>query len=167
MEFLRGCPALTLPTEHESFAQQMMEWQNGSDPEAPANPIISALEDLQNEVQDVVVGFETRMRRIKRNGERAFSAVVARDPHNSSPDETVSILPIEEEQHVVDGESPAVPPVVLGRTKEEVAAAFDRAAGHDTPIASAVPEGESPEQVVLGLANDAEALRTPAAHEEL
>lgn len=149
----------------------MMEWQNGSDPEAPANPIISALEDLQNEVQDVVVGFETRMRRIKRNGERAFSAtpdgVVARDPHDSSPDETVSILPIEEEQHAVDGESPAVPPVVLGRSKEEVAAALDRAAGHEKPIASAVPEGESPEQVVLGLANDAEALRTPAAHEEL
>lgn len=120
--------------------------------------MLPAIEDLQNEVQDVIVGFETRLRRIKRNGERAFGA--ASDDNDTPSDETVSILPIEDDTHkdVNGGESPAVPPVVIGRSKEEIIAALDRAADFEAPV-SLAPEDKytKPEQIVESIVEEAEA----------
>ena len=127
-------------------------------------------------MQDVVVGFETRLRRIKRNGERAFSAAVDADEviHDDAPsDETESILPIDDDTHraPVDDESPAVPPVVIGRSKEEILSALERAAEVEAQATSAPDDKHTePEQVVASLAQEAVAEGSLAAtplHEEL
>ncbi|PSR82591.1 hypothetical protein PHLCEN_2v6024 [Hermanssonia centrifuga] len=154
-----------LERRSENFAAQALSIHNGTHPSPPINPVIPALEDLQNEVQDVVVGFETRLRRIKRNGERAFGAAPEADSeaddhelHESASDETVSILPIEDDKHkdVEDGESPAVPPVVIGRSKEEILSALDRAAELEEHATSS-PEDKytEPEHVVESLVEEA------------
>lgn len=94
------------------------------------NPIIPIFEDLESEVQDVVIGFETRLRRIKRDGERAFNTVQKDEEKGASvtdpePDvePEVSILPIPEESAREQG---YVPPVVIGRSKEEVMEALGK-----------------------------------------
>ena len=120
--------------------------------------MLPALEDLQNEVQDVIVGFETRLRRIKRNGERAFGAAL--DDNDAPSDETVSILPIEDDAHrdASKGDSPAVPPVVIGRSKDEILSALDRAADLEAQATSASEEKNvDPEQVVESMVKEAEA----------
>ncbi|EKM50511.1 uncharacterized protein PHACADRAFT_263840 [Phanerochaete carnosa HHB-10118-sp] len=152
-----------LERKSQEFLQHAMSVQNGSHPSPPINPVLVAIEDLQNEVEDVVVGFETRLRRIKRSGERAFggapeeSESEVRDDHD---DETVSILPIEDESYkrMEDEEPVAAPPVVIGRGAEEVMSALDRAAEIEAH-ATSVPEEESenPEQVVEALAQEAAA----------
>jgi hypothetical protein len=160
-------PALT---ESNEFKEQAMSIQNGSHPSPPVNPVLIALQDLQNEVQDVVVGFETRLRRIKRNGERAFGAVPDdSDAEEAHEDETVSILPIEDDAHkrMEDGESPSVPPVVIGRNAEEIISALDRAAEAEAQATSAIGDkSEDPAQVVESLAQEAVADEelTPSYH---
>jgi hypothetical protein len=101
--------------------------------------------DLQVELQDVITGFETRFRRIKRNGFRTFDSLpgdrmdeeeneqVFESPH---PPE-VSILPIPK-----DESNPATPILgsefpIVGRGKAEVEDAFARA--------EAVMDGEHPQ----------------------
>jgi hypothetical protein len=130
--------------------------QDGSHPSPPINPITAVIDDLQNEVQDVVVGFETCLRRIKRKGERGFGAVLDDLEDDVLPvDETVSILPIEEEAQEQGGESPAVPPVVIGRSKEEIVSVLDRIAKQEAQATSA-PDAKDvdPEQVVMSLAQE-------------
>lgn len=114
----------------EKFAQEANSIQNSThDNLIMDNPIIPIFEDLESEVQDVVIGFETRLRRIKRDGERAFNSVqkdegkgTATDPeHDVEPE--VSILPIPEEGA---GERAYVPPVAIGRSKEEVLEALGK-----------------------------------------
>lgn len=114
----------------ENFAQEANSIQNGTHENLIMdNPIIPIFEDLESEVQDVVIGFETRLRRIKRDGERAFNSVqkdeekgTATDPERGVGPE-VSILPIPEEGA---GEHAYVPPVVIGRSKEEVLEALGK-----------------------------------------
>lgn len=91
--------------------------------------------ELQLELQDVIAGFETRLRRIKRNGFKAFDSL----PDDTMSEEEaeydvetprfpeVSILPI-----VGDEPDPATPILesespVVGRGKAEVEEAFSRA----------------------------------------
>jgi hypothetical protein len=91
--------------------------------------------ELQLELQDVIAGFETRLRRTKRNGFKAFDSLpddTMREEETeydlempSSPE--VSILPI-----VGDEPDPATPILqsefsVVGRGKAEVEEAFARA----------------------------------------
>ena len=58
----------------ERYAHEAASIQNGTHTEIVVpNPLHSILADLESEVQDVVIGFETRLRRIKREGERAFN----------------------------------------------------------------------------------------------
>ena len=121
-----------------------MAIQNGSHPSPPINPVLDVMEDLQEEVNDITVGFETRLRRIKREGDRAFAMNIAKDIDNilaegqDEPLETVesseplaSILPVPEpddslgrsEEDVLREVSDSV----LGRSKDEVVEAFGRA----------------------------------------
>lgn len=138
--------------------QQALSIQNGSHPSPPINPVLVAIQDLQNEVQDVVVGFETRLRRIKRNGERAFGATP--DESGSEEihvDETVSILPIENDEYKrMEGKSPTSPPVIIGRTPEEIISALDRAAENEAH-ATSPPKDESkdPDQAAESLGQEA------------
>ncbi|THH27750.1 hypothetical protein EUX98_g6442 [Antrodiella citrinella] len=162
----------------EQFTELATSIQNGSHPSPPINPVLPALADLQAEVQDVVVGFETRLRRVKRNGDRAFGAIPGDEDVNDGEesdtpaDETVSILPIEqdEKKEPVPAQSPLdVHQVIIGRSKEEVVAALNRAAEVDAG-ATSIPEDatKDPEEVVESLASEVESEATSSAvHVEL
>lgn len=89
-------------------------------------------------------------------------------------DETVNIQPIEDESHKApeDGESPAgIPPVVIGKTKEQVVEALNWAAEQEGD-ATSTPEDEfkTPETIVEEVAQQVEEeVLTPTSpvHEEL
>lgn len=161
----------------ETFTAQAFSIQNGSHSSPPINPVLPAIEDLQNEVQDIVTGFETRLRRIKRSGERTFGAtpedIDEEYEHSSTSDETVSILPIEDDTHLdmEEGELPAIPPIIIGRSKEEILSALDRADEFEAQ-ATSVPADQrlEPENVFETSAQEAveESTVTFAqVHEEL
>ncbi|KAI0796226.1 hypothetical protein C8Q75DRAFT_711370, partial [Abortiporus biennis] len=149
-----------LMTRSDNFTALAFTIQNGTHPSAPSNPVLPALEDLQAEVQDVVVGFETRLRRIKRNGERSFGGSQDSKAEDINSDETVSILPIEDEKHKgpEEGESRAdIPPVVIGKSKQEVMDALNRVAeaeGQSTSNTDSTPDPEK--MVVETLAHEVE-----------
>lgn len=119
----------------ETFAQEASSIQNGTHENLLIdNPIIPIFEDLESEVQDVVIGFETRLRRIKRDGERSFNSVqkdeekiAVTDPERDVGPEVsilpIPILPVPEEGV---GERVYAPPVVIGRSKEEVLEALGK-----------------------------------------
>jgi hypothetical protein len=108
----------------EEFADQAYAIQNGSHPSPPINPVIPAMRELQSELEDIAVGFDSRLRRIKRTGERAFTGAPV-DGDEVPGDAEFSILPIPEETAV--DESEEVPPVILGRSKEQVLEALNMA----------------------------------------
>ncbi|TFY54023.1 hypothetical protein EVJ58_g9108 [Rhodofomes roseus] len=140
----------------ENFTTEAQAMQDGSSTSPPANPLLKELKAIQTEVEDVVLGFETRLRRIRRNNARAFGEGVEEDMVDAD-DETVSILPIQDKDKV---ESPAdldVPPVVIGRSKEEVMDALDRiveADGDATSSPQATERPADPEAEVKGLAEE-------------
>jgi len=63
---------LCLGLESENFTELANSIQNGSHPSPPINPIPSAMHELELELQDVIASFETRFRRIKRNGSKTL-----------------------------------------------------------------------------------------------
>ncbi|KAI0369129.1 hypothetical protein BV20DRAFT_1053422 [Pilatotrama ljubarskyi] len=122
-----------LARKGDNFTAHVQSVQDGTHPSPPINPVLPAIADLQNEVEDVVAGFQTRLRRINRNGARAFGTPeeASDEEPPATGDETVSILPIEESALPEHTQSPAdvnVPPVVIGRGKEEVEEALNRVA---------------------------------------
>lgn len=86
------------------------------------NPLLPALKELRVEVDDIITGFGSRLRRIQRDGERAFS-----EPNHdqdspgskSTEDPTASILPIANEE--------SIPQVTVGKSPEQVAEALEEA----------------------------------------
>ncbi|CAL1715216.1 unnamed protein product [Somion occarium] len=158
----------------ENFTAQAHAIQNGSHPSPPINPILTALSDLQIEVQDTVLGFETRLRRINRHGERSFGSKDGQDPIDDEIilDETVSILPIEDEAHraPAEGETPVdIPQVIIGRGKEEVISALNRAAEQESATSAPKEHLKNPEQVVEAIAHEVEedTRASSSVHEEL
>lgn len=157
-----------LARRSDNFTALALTIQNGSHPSPPINPVYTALTDLQSEVQDVVVGFETRLRRIKRNGERAFGIIASEDEddESESQDEMLHILPIGDDSRKdgLEGETPAdIPQIVIGRSKEEVMEAFNRVEEGDNEAsqrggATSVPEDKfkDPEEVVAAVVEDVE-----------
>lgn len=144
----------------EKFTEEANSIQNGThDHLTVDNPIIPIFEDLESEVQDVVIGFETRLRRIKRDGERAFNSVqkdeekgTVTDPeHNVEP--VVSILPIPEEGA---SEHAYVPPVVIGRSKEEVLEALGKVDPLEESSGYNAREDADAGEVVSSLVREAE-----------
>jgi hypothetical protein len=128
------CVAYVLK-ESNNFTQLANSIQNGSHPSPPVDPIPSAMHDLQFELQDVIAGFETRFRRIKRNGFKAFDSLPgdtmdeeeAEQGSESHQPPEVSILPIPGEES-----NPATPILgsefpVVGRGRAEVEEALARA----------------------------------------
>lgn len=153
----------TLPAS-EQYAQEAASIQNGTHPSiAVANPLSPIFQDLESEVQDIVIGFETRLRRIKRDGERAFNnhgnGIAPREEEkgsNAVPDvgtePEASILPVPRGSA---GEPGFIPPVIIGRNQEEVLEALSRV--------EPVPEEHytsgshvDPEEVVSRLAREVE-----------
>ncbi|KAI0316770.1 hypothetical protein OF83DRAFT_1125077 [Amylostereum chailletii] len=114
----------------ENFAEDSMAMQNGTHPSPPANPVLSALEELESEVEDVVMGFQTRLRRIRRSGERIFGVLppeTEEDQEIEAADPEVSILPIVDDEGHPAAPEAANPGLLVGRSKEEVEQAFARA----------------------------------------
>ncbi|KAI0675681.1 hypothetical protein C8Q78DRAFT_1005911 [Trametes maxima] len=137
-----------LMKKSDNFTAHAQSVQDGSHPSPPINPVLPAIEDLQNEVEDVVGGFQTRLRGINRKGARAFEAPQEPSEEETpvSGDETVSILPIEESGLPAHTETPAdvdVPPVVIGRGKAEVEAALNRVADLEGDKTSSADGGAS------------------------
>ncbi|KAI9510023.1 hypothetical protein F5148DRAFT_977358, partial [Russula earlei] len=85
-----------------NFTELAKSIQNGSHPSPPINPLPSAMHELQLELQDVIAGFETRFRRVKRNGFKAFDSFLGdtmgeeeTEQHIQPPQSPeMSILPI-------------------------------------------------------------------------
>jgi hypothetical protein len=76
----------------------------------------------------VVSGFETRLRRLKLDGEQTFGRQVG-DAHvtASTAEPILSILPIPRDEVNREGTGGPIPSVIIGRSKQEIMDAFSRA----------------------------------------
>jgi len=145
----------------ENFEAEAAMIQNGTHASPPVNPLLSAIHDLRAEVEDVVVGFETRLRRIKRNGDRVFGNVTTDDETSEDEDSegpVASILPVVPDEEIVEE---AIPPVIIGKSQQEVLQALENA-GYD---AAAPSSTSSPEEEVDEIVREAE--DAVDLHEEL
>ncbi|KAI1793491.1 hypothetical protein LXA43DRAFT_217959 [Ganoderma leucocontextum] len=103
----------------ENFTAHAHSVQDGTHPSPPINPVTVVIKELQDEVDDVIAGFNARLRKIKRSGARVFGSPVPADEEEQE-DESVSILPIEDsEQTETPGEA-SIRNVAIGRGKGEV-----------------------------------------------
>ncbi|TFK90129.1 hypothetical protein K466DRAFT_597174 [Polyporus arcularius HHB13444] len=124
----------------ENFTVHAASIQDGTHPSPPINPVGPAIKELQDEVEDVIHGFNARLRTIKRSGARVFGT-----PEEEAEDEdgSVSILPIEEPEQTESPADVGVPEgIVIGRGKEEVEAALNRVAELDAQKTSSPDEPE-------------------------
>lgn len=139
----------------DNYAEEAASIQNGTHPHVVvANPLAPITEDLQSEVLDIVIGFETRLRRLKREGERAFNgngAVQKEEEKGPVAEPEVSILPIPGTDTRERAQT-FIPPVIIGRSQQEVFDALNKANSLDQP-AEASPD---PEEVVSSLVREAE-----------
>ncbi|KAA1468908.1 hypothetical protein DENSPDRAFT_815552 [Dentipellis sp. KUC8613] len=120
----------------DNFTEHAWSVQNGTHPSPPVNPVPAAIEELQTDVQDIVLGFESRLHDIKRKGEHAVGAEAedgASGTHagedagaGDAEDPQVSILPIADEPAGDDAAAEQAE-AFIGRGKEEVEEAFARA----------------------------------------
>lgn len=96
--------------------------RNGTHEEALGNPVLQALRELRVEVEDIITGFESRLRRIQRDGERAFGGADLDENSSdakSAEDPSVSILPIVNEE--------SIPQIPIGKSSEQVMEALKEA----------------------------------------
>ena len=128
---------------------------------------------MESEVENIVESFETQLQQLKRRGESALAGHTGdTDATTSVSEPTFSVLPVPKEEIDREGATGDIPPVVIGRSKEEIVDAFNRA-GEDvagaTPPRSVKTESEG---VIRSLAQEvyAEADQStpaPADHVEL
>ena len=59
----------------KKFTDLYMSMQNGTHKSAPANPLIDIMEALQEEVDDVVLGFEANLTGVKSTALDMFSRI--------------------------------------------------------------------------------------------
>ena len=148
----------------EDFSGEATMLQNGTHASSPINPVTPAINDLRAEVEDIIVGFETRLRRIKRNGDRAFGNIRTdgqTEEDNEEPE--VSILPIDPEEELVED---AIPPVVIGKSQEQVLEALGHA-GVNIEDGNIPSSSSSPQEEVDEIVKEAEAESASSLHEEL
>ena len=95
--------------------------RNGTHVEALDNPVFRALKELRVEVDDIITGFKSRLRRVQRDGERVFNPA----DHDEDPSEDlpVSILPIADEE--------SIPQVTIGKSPKQVVEALKEAPVED------------------------------------
>lgn len=118
--------------EHKDFLDKSLALVNGSHPQAYANPVAKALQQLHDEVSEIISGFDTRLRQIRTEGNQILSSKgKPAETEGATPD--VSILPIvddgtgqgKSEEKVLQEVSDAI----LGRSEDEVVDALHRAEG--------------------------------------
>jgi hypothetical protein len=137
------------------------------------NEVQEGIEELEVEVAEVVAGFENRLRRLNRDGMRAFkgdAAAAALDGDEADAPE-FSILPIPADEPHPDA-ARNVPPVVIGRGQPEVREALGRVEAQEQTetIPAAKPDAaKSADELVGELAHEAEAEADPVGlkHTEL
>ena len=113
---LRARPVVAPHTASDSFHEDILMVRNGTHPESLDNPLFRALKELRVEVEDVITGFKSRLRRIQRDGERVFDVTDHdEDRSESKPAEEspVSILPVTDEE--------SIQKVIVGKSPEQVA----------------------------------------------
>ena len=59
----------------KKFAGLYLSMQNGTHKTAPPNPLIDVMEALQEEVDDMVLGFEANLTRVKNEALGMFSGI--------------------------------------------------------------------------------------------
>ena len=96
--------------------------RNGTHEDALANPVVQALRELRTEVDDIITGFESRLRRIQRDGERALDSDSPQG--KSAEDPSVSIQPVVDEEE-------SIPQITIGKGPEQVAEALKEASLED------------------------------------
>ena len=129
------CPSVAPYTASDSFREEVLKHQNGTHEDALANPLVPALKELRAEASDIITGFESRLRRIQRDGERAFSGSNHDEDSpesKSAEDPTVSILPIANEE--------SVPQVTIGKSPEQVVEALKEAPLEDWAASKQKPD---------------------------
>ncbi|TDL23998.1 hypothetical protein BD410DRAFT_786706 [Rickenella mellea] len=157
---------------HKDFLEHARTVQQGTHPSPPVNPVLPYLQELESDVNDVVVGFETRMRRIRREGARLFGGEVEGDdgeeeedidgeedesePESEAKDPEVSILPIPKP----DTQAAHLPleGIIIGRGEDEVLSALAKA---EEPVAAETHAGRLMSEVV-----DAKETKAVSAGEE-
>jgi len=145
----------------ENFTQQATAIQKGTHSSPPINPVVDVLEELESEIEDIVNSFETRLQNLKHDGESAFSGQVEdADTTGSTSEPEFSILPVPKDEVDSEGATGDIPPVVVGRSKEEIVDAFSRA-GEDAGV---IPQSVETESEVAG--SFAEEMSTEAGREK-
>lgn len=153
----------------ENFTTRVTEMQRGAGESPMHNPITAILEDLEEELQDIVGGFEARHRSLRRDGERVLSGK-APHPTASTSEPEFSILPVPQDDENGETKATDIPPVVIGRSQEEIVEALNRAESAGTTSHTV---HEEPADTVETLAHEAsveaeKATSTPIpAHAEL
>ena len=106
-------------TASDSFHEEVLMVRNGTHADAMDNPVFRALKELRVEVEDIITGFKSRLRRIQRDGERAFEAAKFDEAFEAKfpEDSPVSILPIPEAEG-------SIPQVTIGKSPEQVVEAL-------------------------------------------
>jgi hypothetical protein len=160
-------------TGSENFTTLAYSIQNGTHPSPPANPVLAGLQDLESEVDDVVKGFETRLRRIKRTGDRTFRvgqpAEDDEDDEIPAPEPEVSILPVPEAGDDAGAAKDGPPPIVIGRGQQEVLDALGKAEGKGVTDSLPPNRQESGDDAVRSIVEEVEedAVTPEPLHEEL
>lgn len=91
--------------------------QDGSHPNSPINEPLRLMMDLQNELQDIADGFETRFTQVARRGYQTLAGEI-----EAAPKPEFSVLPTQPQEHANnDGE---LADALLSRSAEEVVAAL-------------------------------------------
>ncbi len=99
----------------ENFTAHAHSVQDGSHPSPPINPVAVAIQELQDEVDDVIAGFNARLRKTKRSGARVFGSPVPAD--EAEEDESASVPPNEDAEQTDTTNEGSVRNVVVGRGK--------------------------------------------------
>jgi hypothetical protein len=157
----------------ENFTELATSIQKSTHPSPPINPVEDVLQELESEVENIIGSFETRLQQLKRRGERALAGHVGdADVTMSASEPTFSVLPVPEDEIDREGATGDIPPVVIGRSKEEIVDAFSRAGEDVTGATSPRSVKTEPEGVVGSLAQEVSAeadqsTPVPADHVEL
>lgn len=148
-------------TESDNHTRDLLSIADGTHTTPLANPILDAMKELKTEVEEIVTGFETRMRRLNRDGVRSFDGKTPESASASDKEEApqpeVSILPIPG-----DAVEPGVkdtPPVVIGRGSQEVLEALGRVEAQEQTEALPSVKNDArkePEEIISELAQEAE-----------
>lgn len=113
----------------KTWAEEITALLDGTAEDAYPNPVLDAFNDLHSEVSDITVGFQTRMRRIKREGERAFAANETPVNKIEGAKPEVSVLPIVNKKGRENGALEEVAEAILERSEKEIVDAIGRAEG--------------------------------------